>query len=262
MFERFSAEARAVIVLAKEEAERFKHERIGTEHLVAALSIGNTNAARILAELGVTTGNIRGQIVELVGHGDKPSPGHLPFTDNTRAVLNEAAKRSLSMGHDHVGTEHLLLAIAAFFPSNGFRALTRSGANPDEVARRIELAMNPAHSPSKDPMELDFIDTSVGKQHLDHKITRTARTVIPQNRQPGRETLLQAVIINAPLEKNCKATVSVLNDQFAWTELLSLPSSEWRDRVPLPDPHGEVDVYKLADVADDLISRAAKMLGA
>lgn len=262
MFERFSQEARDVLVLAKDEAERFKHAQLGTEHLLVALSHHDTNASRVFAGLGVTTVNIRRQIVEVVGHGDKPSPGRLPFTANARKVIDEAAKSSLSFGHDHVGTEHLLLAIVEFFPSNGFRALTRAGADPDEVARRIKLAMNPGPSPSKEPMELDFIDTSVGKQHFDHKITRTARTVIPQNRQPGRETLLQAVIINAPLDKNCSATVSVLNDQFAWTEILSLPVSEWRHRVPLPDLQGDVEGHKLADVADDLIARAAKILGA
>lgn len=261
MFERFNGDARRTIVIAQEESRAFNHAHIGTEHLAVALSQGDTLAGKALSKQGVKTEALRGQVIEIIGLGKDPSPGHLPFTPDARTVIEDAAETSVRMGHDHVGAGHLLLAIT-MFQSDGFRALVRSGANPDRLSENIREAMTASTSTRKEAMELEIVDTSLGKQHLAHKITRTARCLLPRDRQPARDTVLQAVVVSAPLDKDSSARALVLDDGFAWTEILSLPASEWRAQVPLPDPHGEVAGDRLAALADDLLARAVRILGA
>lgn len=260
LHDKFSAEALEIIGLAHEIAGEFKQPRVGTSELLAAL-VHNETIAQVLSPIGVEASMIRRQVLEVSGFGTSADdPFIRPFTADAEAVLEEALKTAVSFAHDHVGPVHLLLAIMAI-QNDGCRILVRCGADLEEVARLAKDSLKHCLL-RKEPMNPTITDTSVGSQHLTHKITRTARVLVPRDHQPGREVVLQSVVVNAPLEKDAKAVVSVLNDQFSWTELLALSVSEWRPRVPLPDRHGEVDVDKLTTLADDLLARASRMLGA
>jgi ATP-dependent Clp protease ATP-binding subunit ClpA len=256
-----STSAQETLEAAQAVARRFHQDQVGSEHILIALSLNHDIARDVFKALDITTEAIRGQVAEVSGHGTVSGSSERPLTSEVEILLDEAWKISAIRDDESVWPVHLLLAITEF-QNTGLRILVRCGADLDELARLAAETLKTSPSPSKEPMDLDIVDTSVGTQNLTHQITRTARILVPRNHQHGRESVLQAVVVNTPLEKDCRATVSVLNDQLSWTELLSLPASEWRPQVPLPDPHGYVDHHKLARVADDLLSRTVRILGA
>src|SRR5213593_4176211 len=113
MFERFSERARQVVVLAQEEARALKHNYIGTEHLLLGLFREKEGvAARVLESLKVTVEDVREQIVLIVGEGDEVGSGQIPFTPRAKKVLELSMREALSLGHNYIGTEHILLGIA------------------------------------------------------------------------------------------------------------------------------------------------------
>ena len=112
MFERFTARARQVVVLAQDEARALKHNYIGTEHILLGLLREEEGlAARVLESLDITVEEVRAKVVQTVGQGDDASTGQIPFTPRAKKVLELALRESLSLGHDYIGTEHLLLAL-------------------------------------------------------------------------------------------------------------------------------------------------------
>lgn len=108
---RLSAEARAVIVGATEEAAAFDHNHVGTEHLLLALGEGPGLAAVALRKLGVDQEAVRGHVEDIIGRGTGGRPGHRPFTPRTKKILEMAVRESIRLQHDSVGSEHLLLAL-------------------------------------------------------------------------------------------------------------------------------------------------------
>ena len=112
MFERFTERARKVVVLAQEEARHFNHNYIGTEHLLLGLLREDEGvAARALASLGVTLDEAREQLESIVGYGEEGSGAQAPSTPRSKRVLELALREALRLGHDYIGTEHLLLAL-------------------------------------------------------------------------------------------------------------------------------------------------------
>ncbi len=112
MFERFTERARQVVVLAQEEARAFKHNYIGTEHVLLGLLREEEGiAARVLESLDITVEEVRAQVVQTVGRGEEVTTGQIPFTPRAKKVLNLALREALSLGHNYVGTEHILLGI-------------------------------------------------------------------------------------------------------------------------------------------------------
>lgn len=112
MFERFTERARQVVVLSQDEARAVKHNYIGTEHLLLGLLREEEGlAARVLVSLGLTTEEIRAQIARIVGVGDEVADGKLPFTPRCKKVLELALREALSLGHNYIGTEHILLGL-------------------------------------------------------------------------------------------------------------------------------------------------------
>ena len=115
MFERFTDRARQVVVLAQEEARALGHDSIGTEHLLLGLLREEEGiAARVLHSLGVTLDDARADVARLVGSGDEPLPatGQVPFTAHAKKVIELALREALALGHNSIGTEHLLLGLA------------------------------------------------------------------------------------------------------------------------------------------------------
>lgn len=112
MFERFTQQARQVVVWAQEEARGLQHNYIGTEHLLLGLLREEQGlAARVLASLGVTVEQVRAQVVRIAGAGEEPSSGQIPFTPQAKQVLEMALGEALSLGHDDIATEHVLLGL-------------------------------------------------------------------------------------------------------------------------------------------------------
>jgi ATP-dependent Clp protease ATP-binding subunit ClpA len=112
MFERFSDRARRVIVLAQEEARLLAHDYIGTEHvLLGLLHESQGIAGQALASSGIELDRVRAQVGERVGRGTAAPPGHIPFTPRAKKVLELSLREALQLGHDYIGTEHILLGL-------------------------------------------------------------------------------------------------------------------------------------------------------
>src|SRR3954454_2448225 len=109
MFERFTDKARHTVVLAQEEARRLDHSYIGTEHvLLGLLAESDGIGGRVLAQLGTTLATTREDVEALVGRGDGAPTGHIPFTPRAKKVLELSLREALGLGHNYIGTEHIL----------------------------------------------------------------------------------------------------------------------------------------------------------
>jgi ATP-dependent Clp protease ATP-binding subunit ClpC len=112
MFERFTERARYVVVMAQDEARTLKHNYIGTEHiLLGLLREEHGPAARVLSALGITVEEVRAQVVRIVGLGDEPTEANIPITPRAKKVLELALREALALGHDYIGTVHILLGL-------------------------------------------------------------------------------------------------------------------------------------------------------
>lgn len=137
MFERFTDEARAVVVSAQSEARELRHNFIGTEHLLIGLLSVDTSVAHLLAERGVTRERVLTQIVSTLGHGASENPGHVPFTPRAKKVLELALREGLSLGHNYIGAEHLLLGIIREGSGVAANILAGCGVDPAELRRAL-----------------------------------------------------------------------------------------------------------------------------
>jgi hypothetical protein len=142
MFERFSDKARRSVVLAQEEARRLNHNYIGTEHiLLGLLHEGEGIAAESLRSLGLSLEAARAKVDQIVGHGDEPPSGHIPFTPRAKKVLELSLREALQLGHNYIGTEHILLGLLREREGVAAKALVRVGLDLGTVRQRaLELA--------------------------------------------------------------------------------------------------------------------------
>jgi ATP-dependent Clp protease ATP-binding subunit ClpA len=113
VFERFTERARQVVVLAQDEARLLKHNYIGTEHLLLGLLREEEGlAARVLESLNVSVEPVRDQVARIVGQGEEVTSGQIPFTPRAKKVLELSLREALALGHEYIGTEHILLGVA------------------------------------------------------------------------------------------------------------------------------------------------------
>jgi ATP-dependent Clp protease ATP-binding subunit ClpA len=147
MFERFTDQARQVVVLAQEEARALGHGYIGTEHiLLGLLSEGEGVAAQALGSLEITLDAAREQVAEIVGVGTGPAPGHIPFTSRTKKVLELSLREAQRLGDSYIGTEHILLGLAREGEGTGAQILVRLGASTDRVLSQVLMTARAASS--------------------------------------------------------------------------------------------------------------------
>jgi ATP-dependent Clp protease ATP-binding subunit ClpA len=138
MFERFTDRARRVVVLAQQEAGRLDHGYIGTEHILLGLvADGEGAAAHALASLDVSLTAVREHVEELVGRGREAPTGHVPFTERAKKVLERSLREALQLGHNYIGTEHILLGLVHDRESVASQVLVRSGADLNQVRERV-----------------------------------------------------------------------------------------------------------------------------
>ncbi|ABG05123.1 ATPase AAA-2 [Rubrobacter xylanophilus DSM 9941] len=138
MFERFTERARKVVVLAQEEARHFNHNYIGTEHLLLGLLREEDGvAAQALNHLGVTLDDVREQVESIVGYGEEGSGSQAPFTPRSKKVLELALREALQLGHNYIGTEHILLGLVRESEGVAARVLSNLDVDPDKVRREV-----------------------------------------------------------------------------------------------------------------------------
>ena len=134
MFERFTERARQVVVLAQEEARALKHNYIGTEHILLGLLREEEGiAARVLESLRVTLEDVRAQVAEIIGQGDELAIGQIPFTPRAKKVLELSLREAISLGHNWIGTEHVLLGLVREREGVASRILLDLGVTADAV---------------------------------------------------------------------------------------------------------------------------------
>jgi ATP-dependent Clp protease ATP-binding subunit ClpC len=138
MFERFTERARQVVVLAQEEARVLRHNYIGTEHLLLGLlREADGVAARVLGGLEVSLEEVRGEVARIVGEGDNESQGQIPFTPRAKKVLEWALREALSLGHNYIGTEHILLGLVRESEGVAARILNDLEVDADRVRQEV-----------------------------------------------------------------------------------------------------------------------------
>jgi ATP-dependent Clp protease ATP-binding subunit ClpA len=138
VFERFTERARKAVVLAQEEARSFKHNYIGTEHLLLGLlRVDEGMAARVLASLEITVDAVRAQVAQIVGEGDEAVHGQIPFTPRAKKVLELSLREALAVGHTYIGTEHILLGLVRENDGVAARILLELGADSQRVRDEV-----------------------------------------------------------------------------------------------------------------------------
>ena len=138
MFERFTDRARRVVVLAQEEARMLNHNYIGTEHILLGLiHEGEGVAAKSLESLGVSLESVRSQVEEIIGQGQQAPSGHIPFTPRAKKVLELSLREALQLGHNYIGTEHILLGLIREGEGVAAQVLVKLGADLNRVRQQV-----------------------------------------------------------------------------------------------------------------------------
>src|SRR3954447_6091792 len=138
MFERFTERARQAVVLAQEEARTLKHNYIGTEHILLGLLREEEGlAARVLESLDITVEEVRAQVARIVGQGDEVTTGQIPFTPRAKKVLELALREALSLGHNYIGTERILLGLVRENEGVAARILLDFDADSEKIRNEV-----------------------------------------------------------------------------------------------------------------------------
>ena len=138
MFERFTDRARRVVVLAQEEARMLNHDYIGTEHILLGLiHEGEGVAARALESLGISLEAVRQQVEVIIGRGQGMPCGHIPFTPRAKKVLELSLREVQQLGHNYIGTEHILLGLIREGDGVAVQVLVKLGVDLNRVRRQV-----------------------------------------------------------------------------------------------------------------------------
>ena len=138
MFERFTDRARRVVVLAQEEARMLNHNYIGTEHILLGLiHEGEGVAAKAMEGMGISLEAVRAQVEEIIGQGQQAPSGHIPFTPRAKKVLELSLREALQLGHNYIGTEHILLGLIREGEGVAAQVLVKLGADLNRVRQQV-----------------------------------------------------------------------------------------------------------------------------
>jgi ATP-dependent Clp protease ATP-binding subunit ClpC len=139
MFERFTEKARQVVVRAQDEARGMRHNYMGTEHLLLGLLVVEEGLAShiLINRLHLTSGEIRERVRKIVGEGDVFTAGQIPLTPRTKKVLEFALREALSLGHNYIGTEHVLLGLVRENEGVAARILGEYEIDPQKVRNEV-----------------------------------------------------------------------------------------------------------------------------
>jgi ATP-dependent Clp protease ATP-binding subunit ClpC len=138
VFERFTDRSRRVVVLAQEEARMLNHNYIGTEHILLGLvHEGEGVAARALDSMSITLESIRREVQDAIGQGQAAPTGHIPFTPRAKKVLELSLREALQLGHNYIGTEHILLGLIREGEGVAAQVLEKLGVDLDRVRQAV-----------------------------------------------------------------------------------------------------------------------------
>ncbi len=232
MFERFTDRARRVVVLAQEEAKNLNHNYIGTEHVLLGLIREEEGvAAQALETLGISLDEVRDQVKDIIGMGQVEPTGHIPFKPRAKKVLELALREALQLGHNYIGTEHILLGIIREGEGVGAQVLVKLGAGLAVVRQVVIQLLLPG--PVKELIAL-------------HETTEDQAPLEPADVRLMRDGLgeIRIVVLGAPSLQFQVAEVvvkyrdgSVLRT-FKW--LPPAPSEEAVVAVAAPTPAGDL----------------------
>ena len=164
MFERFTERARRVVVLAQEEARMLNHNYIGTEHILLGLiREGEGVAAKALESLGISLEAVRQQVEKIIGRGQQAPSGHIPFTPRAKKVLELSLREAKALGHNYIGTEHILLGLIREGSGVAAQVLVKLGADLNRARQQVVQLLHGYHG--KDV-------TGEGPPLADHALTR------------------------------------------------------------------------------------------
>ena len=159
MFERFTERARQAVVLAQDEARRLGHDHIGTEHLLLGLLREEEGlAARVLDALDVTLDDARAEVLRIVGRGEPVSTGQIPFTPGGKKTLELSLREAVAMGHDHIGTEHVLLGLARADEGVAAQILRERDVDPERLRAEVVRWLSGAPPLSRAEPEPDDVE--------------------------------------------------------------------------------------------------------
>ena len=159
MFERFTDRARRVVTLAQEDARTLSHNYIGTEHILLGLiHEGEGVAAKALKALNISLDGVRQQVEEIIGHGEQMPTGHIPFTPRAKKVWELALREALQLGHNYIGTEHILLGLIREGQGIAAQVLVNLGADLNRVRQQVLQLLSgyPGKEPSIQGVETVF----------------------------------------------------------------------------------------------------------
>jgi ATP-dependent Clp protease ATP-binding subunit ClpA len=137
MFERFTDRARRVVVVAQEESGKLGHNYIGTEHILLGILGTGGDAVSVLESLGISPAAVRQQVEETIGRGSHEASGHSPFTPRAKKVLEFSLREALQLGHNYIGTEHILLGLLREGEGVAARVLAQLGAELDRTREQV-----------------------------------------------------------------------------------------------------------------------------
>jgi ATP-dependent Clp protease ATP-binding subunit ClpA len=170
VFERFTDRARQVVVLAQDESRAFGHDYIGTEHLLLGLLREEEGvAAHALESLGVELQEARAQVEAIVGPGDEAPAGQIPFTPEAKKALELSLREALGLGHNHIGTEHVLLGVVRIEDSVAAQVLAACGLALDRVRDEVLRSLGGAG-----PRKYAGIRPAPRPPHWEYRVERVA----------------------------------------------------------------------------------------
>ena len=222
MFERFSDRARRVVVQAQEEARRLNHSFIGPEHLLLALLRNDGTGSKALGSLGVPLESVSRQVEESIGTGSAPStPGHIPFKGSSKKVLELSLREALSLGHNYIGTEHILLGL-----------LREGASDPDSVVHFLGVDANQVRS----QVQALGSEVRAGDSSLSPALVEAERRA-RQTANPGPVTTGH-VLVAMLADPACQATKALgalgVTPESLEAELAQIPLRDTSDAPPVP----------------------------
>jgi Clp amino terminal domain, pathogenicity island component len=216
MFERFTERARQVVVLAQEEARALKHNYIGTEHILLGLLREEGGlAARVLESLEITVDRVRTQVRRIVGSGDEVTSGQIPFTPRAKKVLELALREALSLGHDYIGTEHILLGLVRENEGVAARILLDFDADSEKIRNEvIHILSEPGlrHPATSEPMTATVVELSAAVDEL--PATDTHADLGWRGRPVALAALGAAVLARTAFDRSKTGTLEPLEMQL------------------------------------------------
>jgi ATP-dependent Clp protease ATP-binding subunit ClpA len=223
MFERFTDRARRVIVLAQEEARLLNHNYIGTEHILLGLAHeGQGVAARALESLGIQLQALRSQVEQVIGQGQQAPTGHIPFTPRAKKVLELSLRESQQLGHNYIGTEHLLLGLIREGEGVAAQVLVKLGADLSRVRQQV-IQLLSGYAGGKEAAE------QAGAR------TRPVHMTVPEDLREAEEQLAElrrqkeAAIMSQDFER----AAALRDEERELLERLAEREREWRAGVDL-----------------------------